>query len=302
MTRSSGNSAEHVHLNLLENGLDFLLSAAEAVQRDESPRSLKDAVLHVANGTELLFKARLAQEHWTLIFANPDEASHEKLAGEDFRSVDFQKAVERLDKIARVQLDKDTNAHLKNLRRFRNKLTHFTGALEPAQSKSLVAKTMALCIKFCEEQGMIPEESESKLGEIHQNLAELQEFVDERMKTISDEWDGAYVVECPECWQETLVIDGGEVHCKFCRQHANPRELAWNRSEGEPADCPECGQSESLARVRYANDVMGWNCFSCGQGGQNYDHCSLCHQVEYFSEEDGARICENCWSNLMNRE
>ena len=75
-----------------------------------NPRNLKDAVLHVANGTELLFKARLAEEHWTLIFANPDEASHEKLAGEDFRSVRFsRKHVDRLDKIAgKVQLDKDT--------------------------------------------------------------------------------------------------------------------------------------------------------------------------------------------------
>ena len=167
----------------------------------------------------MLFKARLAEEHWTLIFANPDEASHEKLAGEEFRSLDFQRVVERLDKVAKVQIDKDTNAHLNNLRKFRNRLTHFTAGLEPEQTKSLVAKSMALCIKFCEEQGMMQRESESKLGEIHQNLAELQEFVDERMKAISDEWKDTFIVECPECWQEALVIDGREVHCKFCRMN-----------------------------------------------------------------------------------
>ena len=302
MASTNGNPTDHVHLNLLENGLDFLLSAAEAVQHAESPRNLKDAVLHVANGTELLFKARLAKEDWTLIFANPDDASHEKLASEEFRSVDFHRAMERMEKIARIQLERDTTTHLKNLRRFRNKLTHFTGGLEPAQAKSLVAKSMALCIKFCEDQGIVPEESETKLGEIHQNLAELQEFVDERLKTIAEEWKGAYLVECPECWQEALVIDGGEVHCKFCRQNVDPRELAWSRSEGEPEDCPECGESRTFAGIRYVNDIMGWNCFSCGQGGLNYDRCSMCLQVEYFFEDDNVKICKNCWSNLVSRE
>ena len=99
MPSSTGNPADHVQLNLIENGLDFLLSAAESVQRDENPRSLKDAVLHVANGTELLFKARLTGEHWSLIFSNPSDASHEKLAGEEFHSVEFEKAVERLGSV-----------------------------------------------------------------------------------------------------------------------------------------------------------------------------------------------------------
>ena len=302
MASSTGNPADDVQLNLMENGFDFLLSAAESVQRGETARSLKDAVLHVANGTELLFKARLAGEHWSLIFSNPGDASHEKLAGEEFHSVDFEKAVERLEKIAMVQVDRATITHLKNLRKFRNKLTHFTAGLEPTQTKSLVAKSMALCIKFCEEQGMIRQEAESKLGEIHKNLAELQEFVDERMITISEEWKNALVRECPECWQEALVIDGGEVHCKFCRQMADPRELAASNSEGEVEDCPECGESQTFARVLYANDIIGWNCFSCGQGGQNYDHCYICDQMEHFSDNDDTKVCENCWSNIMNRE
>ena len=302
MAIPTGKPADDVQLNLIENGLDFLLSAAESVQRDENPRSLKDAVLHVANGTELLFKARLTGEHWSLIFSNPGDASHEKLAGEEFHSVDFEKAVERLEKIARVRVDNATKTHLKNLRKFRNKLTHFTAGLDPTQTKSLVAKSMAICIKFCEEQGMITQEAESKLGEIHQNLTELQEFVDERMKTISEEWKDALVRGCPECWQDALVIDGGEVHCKFCRQMADPRELAASNSEGEVEDCPECGESQTFARVLYANDIIGWNCFSCGQGGQNYGHCSICYQLESFSDDEVYKVCDNCWLNILSRE
>ena len=302
MAKPSASPADYVHLNLVENGLDFLLSAAEAVQRDESPRSLKDAVLHVANGTELLFKARLAEEHWTLIFANPDEASHEKLAEEEFRSVDFQRAMERLEKIARVQLGKDTTTHLNNLRKFRNRLTHFTSYLDPAQAKSLVAKSMAFCVRFCEDHSKETLTVESQLVEIHQLLGELQEFVDERMKRISEELEDAYVVECPECWQETVVIDGGVVYCKFCRQHVSPQSIAATYSEGEIEDCPECGEIQTFATVLYSNDIVGWSCYSCGQGGQNYHRCERCYQLEYFSDGTAFKWCENCMSYLSNRE
>ena len=93
---NTDNQSEQLQLNLLDNALDYLLSAAEAVHRDEGPRSLKEAVLHLGNGIELLVKARLARDHWTLIFSNTDQASYDKLADAEFSSVDFPKAIVRL--------------------------------------------------------------------------------------------------------------------------------------------------------------------------------------------------------------
>ena len=187
------NQSEQLQLNLLDNALDYLLSAAEAVHRDEGPRSLKEAVLHLGNGIELLVKARLARDHWTLIFSNTDQASYDKLADAEFSSVDFPKAIARLEQIARVSVDKAVISHINSLRKLRNRLTHYTATLDSAQTKSLVAKSMAICVEFCEQQDMATPDSESKLGEIYLNLVELQEFVNERLKTISEEWKGALV-------------------------------------------------------------------------------------------------------------
>ena len=75
MNSNSNDRSEQLQLTLLDNALDFLLSAAEAVNRDEGPRSLKEAVLHLGNGVELLVKARIAREHWSLIFADVDKAN-----------------------------------------------------------------------------------------------------------------------------------------------------------------------------------------------------------------------------------
>ena len=78
------NQSEQLQTNLVDNALDLLLSAAEAVERDEGPRSLKEAVSHLANGVEVLVKARVAGEHWSLIFRDVNKASFDKLAKGDF--------------------------------------------------------------------------------------------------------------------------------------------------------------------------------------------------------------------------
>ena len=301
MADADSNLADRVHLNLLENGLDFLLSAAEAVQGSQSPRSLKDAVLHVANGTELLFKARLAEEHWTLIFANPDEASYEKLSDAEFRSVNFRKAIDRLGKIAEVYVDKSVIAHLENLRKLRNRLTHFTTTLNSSQTKSLVAKSMKFCVEFCEQQGMAAQEVQSKLREIVVKFTELQEFVDDRMDTISGELKGSFVQECPECWQYALVSEEGTLHCRFCMHRTDARDLAESRSEGSVEDCPECLQQSTFAYLIFDSDFGAWFCFSCGAGGERYDYCMRCGQMAYFPDLNNIKFCEDCWSRIMSR-
>ena len=213
-----------LQFNLLDNALDSLLSAAEAARRDEGPRSLKEAVLHLANGVELLIKSRLVREHWSLIFSNTDKASYEELAKADFKSVDFSTACSRLEKIAGLPIRKSAVSQINGLRKLRNQLTHFAITLDSVQAKSLIAKTMTFCVDFCEEQSMNTGTAKEKLSEIHMNLTEFTEFVGERMKSISTELDGMLVWECPECWQETLAIDGGNAECKFCgRKHDPPR-------------------------------------------------------------------------------
>ena len=303
---ADSNQNEQLQRSLLDNALDSLLSAAEAVRRDDGPRSLKDAVLHLGNGVELLVKARLAGEYWALIFSNIDQASYDKLADAEFTSVDFPKAISRLEQIAKVSVDKVIISHIDSIRKLRNRLTHYTATLDSAQTKSLVAKGMAFCVEFCEQQEMVTSDIEGKLGEIHLNLTELQEFVNGRLKSISEtyasEWKYALIWNCPECLQQALVIDGGEVDCKFCMQKAVPQELAENSAEGQIGDCPECGEESTFTFVIYNNDHGEWACFSCGVTGENYDNCFGCEQLTSTHEIGDVVYCEGCWSNLIERD
>ena len=266
---------ENLQLSLLENALDFLLSAAEAVRRDEGPRSLKESVLHLANGTELLVKARLVREHWSLIFSNINQATIEELAKADFNSVDFPTAIKRLEQIAGVTIDKAVLLYIDSLRKLRNQITHFTAKLDSTQTKSLVAKSMTFCAEFCEQQGMVTPEVASKIGDIHTTLIELLEFVDARMKSISNEWKDVPMWECPQCWQDALVIDDGDVDCKYCMFAAAPEDVAYRCSDSSVEHCPECG-NQAFAFTAFRDGNSLWICFHCGEFGEGYDHCMRC--------------------------
>lgn len=129
---SGGSNGTSVVSSLLENALDYFLSAAENACKDDL-RSLKYSVLHVAASVELALKARLFSEHWSLIFADVDKADEAALKSGDFKSADFQTVVERLAKIAKVPISKGNLAHLGELRRLRNCIQHFAfGITKPS--------------------------------------------------------------------------------------------------------------------------------------------------------------------------
>ena len=298
---SEESRSNDLETKLLNNSLDFLLSAAEAVCRREGPRSLKDSVLHLASGIELLLKARLAREHWSLIFSDINKADFKLLAEADVISVDPATAEKRLNQIVGITLDKTANAHVKNLRVLRNKLTHFTVTLDPQQTRSLVLKGINLAIAFCEQEEMTILDSEGKVGQINIDLKEIEEYVQERMEAISKDREESFDWECPDCWQQALVFDGAFAECKYCL-HLIPAEyLAANHSQGRDEECPECDGEGTFVFVLYNNDEGEWLCFACGARGTNYYHCIRCEQMEYFQEDEELKLCHSCWSYMTTK-
>ena len=295
------NRPEDIHLSLTDNALDFLLSASEAASRAATRRNLKDAVVHAANGIEVLAKARLAREHWSLIFNDVNRVNRQKLEQGDFISVDPENTLTRLEQVAGFSIDGQYKPQLVELRNLRNRLTHFTAAVDEARAKSLVAKAMTFCVEFCEQQNMVTSDSEDKLGEIHTNLTDLKEFVDSRMASISAslEWHPT-VLECPECWQEALAIDDGEIECKFCRYKTEPEDLADMLSEGRIWDCPECGKEQTFVFTLDDDSNGKWVCCSCGISGNRYDNCARCEQMTFATVPDDINFCEVCWEHLMH--
>lgn len=105
----------------------LIASAADFIERaiGEVETAPRYAVIHFASGVELLLKARLAVEHWVLVFADPGRASRAALAGGDFRSVSPGQAMDRLDDVLDAPLSKSARRAFDALSKRRNRYVHF---------------------------------------------------------------------------------------------------------------------------------------------------------------------------------
>lgn len=280
--------SERIQFGLVDNALDFVLSAAEHARRD-SARDWKYALLHLVAGVELLLKARLGQEHWSLLFADKDKADRNALESGDFTSVDFKTACTRLAQIATVEIDKSALHDLKELRKLRHRIQHFGIDVEVEQVRSLMAKGTNFFVDAVRAY-MTPHistEQEESLEAIHEHLGHFREFVRERLATIEPELEGHALGACPRCWQWTVIIGEGKTECAFCGYETDPFELAESMGEGSmDGECLICGE-ETLAFVLYNNDDGACHCTTCG----NVQRVCLSCRKHFIGDGD---FCPDC--------
>lgn len=82
-------AAKDVSFPPVPNGVDYLVSVVELLSRDKgdpSPRDLKYAVLHLQAASEVLLKARLQIEHWTLVVKDAAKTRKIQYQAGDFES------------------------------------------------------------------------------------------------------------------------------------------------------------------------------------------------------------------------
>jgi len=285
-----------IEFELADNAFDYVLSAAEYAKRG-TPRDLKYAILHLFAGIELLLKARLYSHDWKLLFANITKADQDALKSGDFRSVDFENGCDRLTADVSIEIDDATKTRLNELRKIRNKVQHFEVTVDAQQANSLLAVGTSFVIDFT--NGHLPELLAPRgelLDQIHEHLREFKHFVSERLREIQGELGAAAtLIECPRCWQETLIVgDDENPTCPFCGGEFDAEEMA-EFSETSAERCPTCERHTAAVRIAGGNDGdMTWFCYGCGESGE-YRRCFRCEDLMW--EEDGP--CSACTTEWM---
>lgn len=280
-----------LQLDLVDNALDFIQSAAENAGMDE-PRAWKYGLLHLVDGVELILKARLQGEHWSLLFNDINKASSEALASGDFQSVDLETCVKRLQGVAQVSISESELRDLRAMRDARNAARHFAINIELDQLKSYLAKGLNFVLTFSDAnlKAEIPDAARS---ELHKHLQDFQEFTRERMASIQPRLDALdYATYCERCDQETVQLSEDGPICLFCGHRADPELLARSRGEGPLSwPCLACGE-ETLFLVLFNNEDGAGICTTCGSHWQRV--CFACGDQFYGRfDADGLR-CEKC--------
>lgn len=280
----------------LENGLEFLLSSLEHLTAASSlamnattppehtwnqKRHLKYALLHLCSSIEVLFKVRLKQEHWSLVFANVNKADTAAQDDGEFESVGFNDLMDRLIRICKIDLSEEQRRQLTNLRKRRNRMEHY-GAVDSLIAVTASVSTMvSFTIDFVETAftSEVLEQERRLISSIRGKLGACSAFVEQRWKDIRNDVDGFHsVIQCPTCQQAALEVDAGSVKCRFCYHTATPQEAAHeyiirvlgyeSRYSVEKGGgrwplngCPECG-ADTLVTTGIDLETF---CFNCGQ-------------------------------------
>ncbi|MFK4600485.1 serine/arginine repetitive matrix protein 1 [Streptomyces pristinaespiralis] len=315
----------------VRNGLDYLASVVEHLDETESgvtPRDVKYAVLHLQAAVELLFKARLLAEHWTLVFTHPGDATRKELDEATLKSVTPDQAVARLRNIVGVPISDKEGKALKKLTEDRNKLQHFGLTQNAYAVEARAGEVLDFLIRFVDTQLMpylgLEEQQETKrsLRSLRQGLGNINSYVEKRMNRIGgelrDERLENITIECPACEKVALVLDeapptlladeGVFSTCRFCSGVFDLDDLldrwvpaSWDK-HGKPSDanvCPQCDQ-ETLGtdiRVRSEPEPV-YFCFACPRVIKEVAPCEGCGRqidVSGLGASPWCSACEDSW-------
>ncbi|WP_445527455.1 hypothetical protein [Streptomyces cyslabdanicus] len=305
----------------IPNGVDYLRSVVDHLDEATGvePRDIKYAVLHLQAAAEVLLKARLFREHWSLVFKDPGKATTKTLADHSFESCTTIAAVERLRNIARISVsDQDVKA-LKALADDRNALQHFglTHNARAVEARAVVV--LDFLVRFLDEE-LLPHLADEEIREIAQDmdrtrggLTTIRSFVAKRMHRLrSNALKGQErsTTSCPSCGQLALILAAGGGRCHFCSTDWSSGALAehfQSALDTEQCECPACGAwtladlvdfvSPEIAELHYCLECAAR--FPAGTLGT----CNGCGVPWPYPEHEAAQLlCDHCQRDIRAQE
>lgn len=308
-----------VFFSLLENGLDFILSAVEHLSGTPSKRELKYAVLHLYSGVVLVIKERLLREDWRLLFANPERAEETTFRNGTFHGPDLDQCLKRLEDND-VELSEESGRHLKLLANKRKQLEHFHFSDSAEAIIALTAEVLNFLVEFIIKElddKSLENTQAILLDTIRSKLTYFGAFVTARWSSISSDIESAdTVVACPACLEKACVIQD-VVECKFCGYKREDSQAAADeyitqvmgesryRVEKDGGvwpvrKCPSCDWN-SLVDLGYAERGSQYICFECG-GEWEPDELGECSRCGEPKKDNGMSICNDCFSEIVRKD
>ncbi len=260
--------------NLLENAFDFLDKAIEEVK--EKP---KYSIINFYTAIELLIKARLMHEHWTLILTKPELGDRAKFTSGDFHSVSLDEASKRLDKIVNDKIHPEELESFQEVRTLRNKMVHFCLPELQSSFESVDEVMKAEFLAMFRLHKVI----NARWHKIFSKYTDMNIDIDHRMKRHRDYLEGKYNALLPDI--ERLK---GEGHiffsCPACSfESVCASELAEeDDSSCFSGDCLVCSVSDAIT-ISIACPNCGEDIY-CNESEVTCPHCSSKYETDDFIE------------------
>jgi hypothetical protein len=278
------------------NAIDFLRQASA-----EAEASPKYAVLHLATAIEIVLKARIVAEHWSIIVKR--DVSRDRFMSGDFVSLSLKDSISVMKDVIGIPLKAKCEASFISLSNHRNRIVHFfshnltesvSGNRDDAIQEILVAiYYLSDFIKqhqqtFVEHQKQL----DSAISQVKRARAFLEaKYLDLKPQLDSARTKGSKIVSCAVCSYDSAVCVQylGAVYSLNCAVCENSDHLI-------SVECPnECGLP-----IRYlASDAFQIRDCECGVSIDQADLVKLLDQSDPFDMDAGTIYCNYCGSDSV---
>jgi hypothetical protein len=255
MKQNKTNDAEAFKL-LVQNAFDFLKHSIE--EFDTAP---KYSVIHFCAAVEILLKARLLKEHWSLVISKPEEAKLDDFfkAGK-FQSVTLEGARKRLCNIANDDIGDKAYNSFHALAEHRNKMIHFfhpdVDDTKEAKAQIVAEHCRSWCclLRLLERWDTYFHDFRSDIKQADSMMKKHREYLSAKFEALKPDLDDARKAgympkECSACGFDAAVpeTNGNPIvplKCWVCDHTETHFEFK----------CPHCGKTIVIVNGRiYAN-------------------------------------------------
>ncbi|MCL1841762.1 MAG: hypothetical protein FWF75_08470 [Propionibacteriaceae bacterium] len=265
--------------SLTRNAFDFLERGI--AEFDQTP---KYSVIHFCAAVEMLLKARLMKEHWSLIVSKPEQANLAKFMAGDFISVTLEDCRARIRDVAGEDIGDEAYGSFRALANHRNKMVHFfhNGLENDEKAKAQIVA------EHCRSWFHLHRLLNRWNGYFHDFATEIahadramkghRQYLAAKFKALKPELDAARKAgctpkACSACGFKAAIPDD------FDDQIASLRCLVCDHVETQvELECPHCGEPVVIATEGYAT------CEHCGEGIEPE------HLVDVLTDHDAAHI------------
>lgn len=207
--------ATSIQFDLLSNAADSLQYAIDLLAWKDiasDQRRMKQAIMAVAHGVELLLKERLRQVQPALIWEDVD-----RYPNLDARTVGAEKALARLRSIGGIEISEEDIALVKSLRRTRNAIEHFEWHTSIQEARSVVGPALSFALDFASRELKRDLAYEFRRDDTWDRFVqELREFGRAHAARLTEQAgvDDGTLICCDHCGQ--WAIPDAESSCLLC--------------------------------------------------------------------------------------
>jgi len=314
--------------SLIDNAFDFLEKGISEFEHEP-----KYSVINFCAAVELLLKARLVHEHWSLVVVTPPHPNIASFRTGDFKSITFTDIIPRIEAVIGETIPKDAIRAFSNLAKHRNKMIHFFHEAHADETKKQLEEIVReQCTgwfylrRLLEKWDNVFSAYTERINAVNARMKKHQVYLNEVFVRISPELEierkkGAIFAECRNCSFEAAeefkkteyLHDYKCLVCLFadtiinipCTAENCTNIIGCNMETG--IDIMKCKDGHEVTREEISNlldtspatydnhtNHVTKNCVMCGERGDVVEHGDYFVCVDCFFITDDIEYCKWC--------